>query len=45
VLGLTGLFMLGAWLAIAKLHWFARLLQGIALALLFYVAGFIIGNI
>jgi hypothetical protein len=37
--------MLGAWLAIAKLYWFARPPQGIALALLFYVAGFIIGNI
>lgn len=45
VLGLTGLIVLGAYLTMAKLYWFARPLQGIAVALLFYVAGFIMGNI
>jgi hypothetical protein len=44
VLGCTGLLALGAWLAMAKLYWFARPFQGIALALLLYVAGFAIGN-
>lgn len=44
VLGFTGLIVLGAWLAMAKLYWFARPLQGIALALLLYVAGFISAN-
>lgn len=43
-LGLTGLLVLVAYLAMAKLYWFKRPLQGIALALLFYVAGFVIAN-
>jgi hypothetical protein len=43
-LGLTGLIALGAYLAMAKLYWFKRPLQGIALALLFYVAGFAVAN-
>jgi hypothetical protein len=45
VLGFTGLMVLGAYLAMAKLYWFKRPLQGIALALVFYVAGFIVANI
>jgi hypothetical protein len=45
VLGCTGLIVLGAWLAMAKLYWFSRPLQGIALALMFYLAGFIMSNI
>lgn len=44
-LGFTGLIVLGAYLAMAKLYWFTRLLQAISLALLFYVAGFILANI
>lgn len=44
-LGLTGLIVLGVDLAMAKLYWFNRPLQGIALALLFYVAGFIVAHI
>lgn len=44
VLGPTGFIVLGAYLAMAKLYWFARPLHGIALALLFYVAGFIVAN-
>lgn len=43
-LGFTGLIVLGAYLAMAKLYWFKRPLQGIALALLFYVAGFMVAN-
>jgi hypothetical protein len=44
-LGLTGLIVLGAYLAMAKLYWFTRPLQGIALAFLFYLAGFFLANI
>jgi hypothetical protein len=44
-LGFTGLIVLGAYLAMAKLYWFTRPLQGIALASLFYVVGFIVANI
>ncbi|MDB5918173.1 MAG: hypothetical protein JWR40_2407 [Massilia sp.] len=43
-LGFTGLIALGAWFAMAKLYWFNRPLQGIALACLAYVAGFIFAN-
>lgn len=43
-LGLTGLIALCAYLAMARLYWFKRPLQGIALALLFYVAGFMAAN-
>jgi hypothetical protein len=39
-LGITGLLVLGAYLAMAKLYWFIRPLQGISLALICYVAGF-----
>lgn len=45
VLGLCGLIVLGAYLLMAKLYWFKRPLQGIALALLFYVAGFVVANV
>jgi hypothetical protein len=44
-LGLTGLSALGAWLAMAKLYWFNRPFQGISLALLSYIAGFIVAHI
>ncbi len=44
-LGFTGLVVLGAYLAMAKLYWFIRPLQGIALAIFFYVAGFIVAII
>lgn len=44
-LGFTGLIVLGAYLAMARLYWFIRPLQGIALALLAYIAGFILANI
>ena len=44
-LGFTGLIVLGAYLVMAKLYWFIRPLQGISLALLFYVVGFILANI
>jgi len=44
-LGFTGLIVLGAYLVMAKLYWFTRPLQGISLALLFYVVGFILANI
>lgn len=44
-LGFTGLIVLGAYLAMAKLYWFTRPLQGISLAFLSYVAGFILANI
>lgn len=43
-LGLTGLIVLVGYLAMVKLYWFNRPLQGIALALLFYVAGFVLAN-
>jgi hypothetical protein len=39
-LGITGLLVLCAYLAMAKLYWFIRPLQGISLALICYVAGF-----
>ena len=39
-LGLTGFLTLASYLAIAKQYWFRRPLQGIALALLLYVAAF-----
>ena len=39
-LGITGLVVLGAYLAMAKLYWFIRPLQGVSLALICYVAGF-----
>jgi hypothetical protein len=39
-LGVTGLLVLGAYLAMAKVYWFIRPLQGISLALVCYVAGF-----
>lgn len=41
-LGLTGLMVLCAYLAMAKLYWFNRPLQGISLALVCYVAGFLL---
>ena len=44
-LGFTGLIVLGAYLVMAKLYWFTRPLQGISLAFLFYVVGFILANI
>ena len=44
-LGFTGLIVLAAYLVMAKLYWFIRPLQGISLALLFYVVGFILENI
>ena len=44
-LGFTGLIVLGAYLAMARLYWFTRPLQGIALAFMFYVTGFILANI
>jgi hypothetical protein len=44
-LGFTGLIALGAYLAMAKLYWFTRPLQGISLAFLFYIAGFFLANI
>ncbi|PRC93262.1 LIC_13387 family protein [Solimicrobium silvestre] len=43
-LGLTGLVTLCAYLTMAKLYWFKLPFQGISLALLFYVAGFIAEN-
>ena len=43
-LGLTGVIVLAAYLTMAKLYWFIRPLQGIALALLSYVAAFIVAN-
>ncbi len=43
-LGCTGLLVLGTYLALAKLYWFKRPLQGISMALLCYVAGFIAAN-
>jgi len=43
-LGFAGLFTLCSYLAMAKLYWFIRPLQGISLAFLFYVAGFIFAN-
>jgi hypothetical protein len=45
VLGFTGLIVLVAYLTMAKLYWFIRPLQGISLAFLSYVAGFILANI
>jgi len=44
-LGFTGLIVLATYLVMAKLYWFIRPLQGISLALLFYVVGFILENI
>ena len=44
-LGFTGLIVLGAYLAMAKLYWFIRPLQGISMAFLCYVAGFFLANI
>lgn len=44
-LGFTGLIVLGAYLVMAKLYWFTRPLQGISLAFLSYVVGFILANI
>jgi hypothetical protein len=44
-LGAAGLVTLGAYLATAKLYWFVRPLQGISLAFVFYVAGFVVANI
>ena len=44
VLGCTGLITLTAYLTMAKLYWFSQPFQGIALALLFYVAGFVVAN-
>ena len=41
-LGLTGLISLVSYLVMAKLYWFIRPLQGIALALLLYVAAFMV---
>jgi hypothetical protein len=43
-LGFTGLVCLGAYLAMAKLYWFKRPLQGISLAVLSYIAGFVVAN-
>ena len=43
-LGFTGLFTLGSYLAMARLYWFIQPLQGISLAFLFYVAGFVLAN-
>lgn len=43
-LGFTGLVVLGAYLAMAKLYWFNRPLQAISLACLAYIAGFILAN-
>ena len=43
-LGFAGLFALVSYLAMAKLYWFIRPLQGISLAFLLYVAGFILAN-
>lgn len=44
-LGFTGFIVLAAYLVMAKLYWFIRPLQGISLALLLYVVGFILENI
>jgi hypothetical protein len=44
-LGFTGLIVLGAYLAMAKLYWFIRPLQGISMAFLCYVGGFFLANI
>jgi hypothetical protein len=44
-LGATGLVMLVAYLVMAKAYWFIRPLQGISLALLFYVAAFGIARV
>lgn len=44
-LGCTGLLVLSTYLALAKLYWFKRPLQGIAMALLCYVAGVIAANL
>lgn len=41
-LGITGLIVLCAYLAMAKLYWFNRPFQGISLALVCYVAGFLL---
>lgn len=41
-LGLTGLIVLVAYLAMAKMYWFNRPLQGISMALVCYVAGFLL---
>lgn len=43
-LGFVGFFTLGSYLAMAKLYWFIRPLQGISLAFVLYVAGFILAN-
>jgi hypothetical protein len=43
-LGFSGLIVLCAYLAMAKLYWFARPFQGISLALVCYVAGFVFAN-
>jgi hypothetical protein len=43
-LGFTGLIALGAYLAMARLYWFARPFQGISLASVCYVAGFVFAN-
>jgi xanthosine utilization system XapX-like protein len=45
VLGLTGLVVLGAYLAMATLYWFSRPLQGISLAFVCYGAGFIVAHL
>ena len=44
-LGLTGLIVLCAYLAMAWRYWFVRPLQGISLALLSYIAGFVLANV
>jgi hypothetical protein len=43
-LGFTGLIALGAYLTLARLYWFSRPLQCIALAFLCYVTGFLLAN-
>jgi hypothetical protein len=44
-LELTGVVVLAAYLAMAKLYWFIRPLQGISLACACYIAGLIVANV
>jgi hypothetical protein len=44
-LGAAGVVTLGAYLAMAKLYWFIRPLQGISLAFVLYVGGVFVANI
>lgn len=43
-LGLLGLITLAAYLALAKRYWFARPLQGVSLAMVAYIAGFVLAH-